>query len=116
MLESEKLVNNNQTAESSKVIQERVQKARNIQIKRFNGTKFKSNSEMSSKAVKQFCSLTPDCASLMISATASMNLTGRSYHKVLKVSRTIADLEGEKDILVKHLAEALQYRPTEDVF
>ncbi len=116
LLETEKLVNSKLKSESSKSIQERVQKARDIQIKRFKGSKFKSNSEMSSKAVKEFCSLTPECTTLMISATASMNLTARSYHKVLKVARTIADLAGDKDITTSHLAEALQYRPQEEEF
>ena len=117
LLETEKLVKNSVTSESSKVIQKRVQEARDIQIKRFRGTKYKSNSEMSSKAVKEFCPLSAECISLMISATASMNLTARSYHKVLKVARTIADLAGEKVILTNHLAEALQYRPqTNDEF
>jgi len=113
-VETEKLVGNKDKAESSKSIQARVQKARDMQIKRFKGSKFKSNSEMSSKAVKEFCKLSPDCYAILRSAVASMNLTARSYHKVIKVARTIADLEGAKDITTNHLAEALQYRPTED--
>jgi magnesium chelatase family protein len=114
LLETEKLVNSKLKSESSESIQARVQKARDIQNKRFKGTKFKSNSEMSSKAVKEYCPLSSECTTLMLSATASMNLTARSYHKVLKVARTIADLAGDKDITTNHLAEALQYRPQED--
>ena len=53
---------------------------------------------------------------MMISATASMNLTARSYFKVIKIARTIADLAGEKDITTNHLAEALQYRPRDSEF
>jgi len=99
------------TREASKMIQKRVQKARDVQSKRYRGTKFKSNSELSSKAVKQFCPLSPECLALLRSAVAQMNLTARSYHKVIKVARTIADLEGVKDITQMHISEALQYRP-----
>jgi len=120
LLETDKLVGPSTSlgvnTESSKSIQARVQKARDMQIKRFKGSKFKSNSEMSSKAVKEFCQLSPECYAILRSAVASMNLTARSYHKVIKVARTIADLEGEKDITTNHIAEALQYRPQEEEF
>ncbi|OGM12736.1 hypothetical protein A3A76_04455 [Candidatus Woesebacteria bacterium RIFCSPLOWO2_01_FULL_39_23] len=102
--------------EASKEIQKRVQSARNIQIKRFKGTFIKSNAEMSTKDVKKYCEMSTDCRMMMISATASMNLTARSYFKVIKVARTIADLEGVKNITTNHLAEALQYRPQEEEF
>ena len=69
-----------------------------------------------SKAIKEFCQLSPECYAILRSAVASMNLTARSYHKVIKVARTIADLEGEKDITTNHIAEALQYRPQEEEF
>jgi len=113
-VEVEKLVNQESTGESSKVIQARVQKARLIQLKRFRGTKFKSNSELPVKYVKKFFRLTQPCLALLKSAVNSMNLTARSYYKVIKVARTIADLEGEKEIGVNHIAEALQYRPKEE--
>ncbi len=114
-VDTEKLVADNQSLkrENSKSIQSRVQEARNVQIRRFDGTKIKSNSEMSTKEVKSYAPLSSDCRVMMISASASMNLTARSYFKVVKVARTIADLAGQNDITTHHLAEALQYRPKE---
>lgn len=100
--------------ETSKEIQTRVQKARNIQLKRFTGTKLKSNSEMSTRDVKNFCILSDDCRKLLTSAVATMDLTARSYFKVIKTARTIADLSASKDISTVHIAEALQYRPKLD--
>lgn len=111
-VETQKLVGSAKyKVQNSKEIQKKVQKARDIQIKRFKGTKIKSNSEMSTRDVKKYCPLSPQCRTMLISATASMNLTARSYFKVIKVARTIVDLEGAKEISVNHLAEALQYRP-----
>ena len=117
-VETQKLVDskNDIKSESSKVIQKRVQKARDIQLKRFKSTKIKSNSEMSTRDVKKYCPLSLQCRTMMISATASMNLTARSYFKVIKIARTIADLAGEKEIIQNHLAEALMYRPKDSEF
>lgn len=85
--------------------------ARDIQLKRFKGTKIKSNSEMSTRDVKNFCDLSEDCRIIMTRAVATMDISARSYFKVIKTARTIADLAGEKDISSIHVAEALQYRP-----
>lgn len=97
--------------DSSRVIQKRVQTARDKQIARFKKTHFRSNSEMTTKAVKEFCPLTPECQRLLTTAASQLNLSARSYYKVVKVARTIADLIGEKEIASAHIAEALQYRP-----
>ena len=120
-VETQKLVGDEkQKTENSKQIQKRVQDARNIQTRRFKGTNLsaqagiKSNAEMGTREVKIFCPLSTECRTMMMSATASMNLTARSYFKVVKVARTIADLASEKEITVNHLAEALQYRPKEN--
>lgn len=99
--------------ETSKEIQMRVQQARQIQLKRFTGTKLKSNSEMSTKDVKKYCQLSDTCLSMLRSAVATMDLSARAYFKVVKVARTLADLAGDKYIAVNHLAEAIQYRPKE---
>jgi len=101
-------------SESSKVIKNRVQKARDLQTKRFKGTKISSNSEMANKEIKQFCALKPDCINLLKLAVAKMNLSARSYHRTIKLARTIADLDMQKEILANHIAEALQYRPRTD--
>lgn len=117
-VETQKLLEKDKAGsrETSAEIQKRVQKARDIQTKRFKGTKINANSEMSTKAVKQYCELSTDCRTMMISATSSMNLTARSYFKVLKTARTIADLGDCPEISITHLAEALQYRPKESEF
>lgn len=98
---------------SSKEIKKEVQKARDFQTKRFRNTKIICNAEMSTRDVKEFCSLSPECQNLLRQAVTTFQLSARSYYRLIKVSRTIADLSGEKEISPAHLAEALQYRPKE---
>lgn len=109
-VETQKLIDNKTKSEISKKIQGRVQKARDIQTKRFKA-KIKSNSEMTTRDVKLYAPLSSECRTILTTAIARMNLSARSYFKVVKVARTITDLAGEKQILPIHLAEALQYRP-----
>lgn len=85
--------------------------ARNLQLSRFKGTSIKSNAEMTTRDVKKWCELSEDCRKLLTSAVATMDLTARSYFKVIKIARTVADLANEKSIGINHIAEALQYRP-----
>ncbi len=114
-VETQKLITKKEgtKSESSSMIQKRVQAARNIQTKRFKGISIKSNSEMATAAVKKFCKLSNECKSMLISAVSTMSLTARSYFKVVKIARTIADLAQSKEISTIHIAEALQYRPKE---
>jgi magnesium chelatase family protein len=70
-----------------------------------------ANSDMHPKEIRRYCKLDPDSQSLMRSAMSQLQLSARAYHRVLKLSRTIADLAGENQIASQHLAEALQYRP-----
>lgn len=100
-----------ETRESSKSIKKRVQKARDLQTKRFRHTSLSNNSEMSTREVKEFCPLTSECLTLLRQAAISLNFSARSYYRIIKVARTIADLSGEEQILPSHLAEALLYRP-----
>ena len=106
-----KLTAQNLDGERSDVIRKRVQAACARQKSRFHNGKLISNAEMNSKDVRELCVLDATCKSLLTSATAQMGLTARSYFKIIKIARTIADLSGEKDIAANHLAEALQYRP-----
>ena len=96
--------------ESSKQIRERVKRAREIQKERFKDRNILTNAEMGIKEIKEFCPINSQAQQLLRQAIEQMHLSARAYHRLLKVSRTIADLEGEKEIKTEHLAEALQYR------
>ena len=98
-------------SESSTTIQKRVQAARDIQLKRFKALKITSNAEMNNKQLKQFCNLDEQSILLLKQAIAKLNLSARAFHRVTKISRTIADLEGTEKIKSNHVAESLQYRP-----
>ena len=108
-LEYEEL-KNRAPAESSAEIKKRVNKARARQQERFAGTDIASNADMNTKALNTYCVLTPECEELMHQAFDNMGLTARSYDRILRVARTIADLEGAEDIGAEHIAEAIQYR------
>ncbi|HEX5430002.1 MAG TPA: YifB family Mg chelatase-like AAA ATPase [Patescibacteria group bacterium] len=97
--------------ENSQEIQKRVQRARDIQTKRFKNSQVKTNSEMSIKEIKDFCKLDETEQQFMKAAVIKMYLSARSYHRILKLGRTIADLAGSPKLQLNHLAEALQYRP-----
>jgi magnesium chelatase family protein len=100
--------------ESSTTIRERVKRARMVQQERFAGSNILTNSEMSSAQIKQFCPVTEEAMQLLKLAIGQMNLSARSYHRVLKLSRTIADLAESEPIKEEHIAEALQYRAREE--
>ncbi len=101
------------SGETSAQIRERVIRAVEIQRERFKNSKTKYNSRMTNEEVKKYCVMTQEAKNLLRSALEKLNLTGRGYMKVLKVSRTIADLEGEEKIASHHIAEALQFRINE---
>ena len=99
--------------ESSAQVKERVDAARAIQSKRFEGTDIPCNAQMTPPMVGRFCELDARCDALMKAAFERMGLTARSHDRVLRVARTIADLDGAEHIGVEHLSEAIQYRNTD---
>jgi len=97
--------------EPSKIIRERVIKARNIQTKRFGDSdKVHYNAQMGVKQIGKYCKLSKESTALLKTAMEKLNLSARAYDRILKVSRTIADLNTEKDISPQHISEAIQYR------
>ncbi|EOC99316.1 YifB family Mg chelatase-like AAA ATPase [Caldisalinibacter kiritimatiensis] len=104
------LENNNLKTESSKEIRYRVDKAHQEQLERYKDENIYSNSELTPKHMKKYCELDDEGKMLMKQAFDQLGLSARAYNKVLKVARTIADLEGSKNIKSNHLAEAIQYR------
>ncbi|MBN1370553.1 MAG: ATP-binding protein, partial [Anaerolineaceae bacterium] len=100
--------------EPSETIRARVEAARQIQRERFAGSSVACNADMRPAEVRKFCDLDDAGRSLMKAAMSQLQLSARAYHRILKLSRTIADLAGSEIILPQHLAEALQYRPRMD--
>jgi magnesium chelatase family protein len=97
--------------EPSVAIRERVRAARQRQLARFTGTNVICNTDMRVAEVRKFCKLDETGDNLIRAAMNQLNLSARAYHRILKLARTIADLAGNEQIQVAHLAEALQYRP-----
>lgn len=114
----EKLSGDKNHRESSREVRKRVQEARRRQLRRFRRENWsiKANSEMTTGQVKKICQLDEPLLKLLSHATDSMGLSARAYFKILKLSRTIADLSGEAEIKNSHLAEALQYRPKKEIW
>ncbi len=98
------------SGERSEKIRERVMEARIIQLRRFKEDGIYSNGQMRTKHIKKYCKLTPDARTLLESAMQRLGLSARAYSRILKVSRTIADLDHSDEIKPVHLSEAIQYR------
>ena len=96
--------------EPSEKIRARVDAARAVQRARFGPGGPEQNAHMGPRETQEYCKLTPACETLMHRAFDTMGLTARSYDRILRVARTIADLDGAEEILPQHLAEAIQYR------
>lgn len=96
--------------ESSAAIKERVERARKIQLQRFRGMSIYSNAQMSASAIEKFCPLTDKCQGLLSEVFDKMGLSARAHSRILKVARTIADLDESENIQMHHLAEAVGYR------
>jgi magnesium chelatase family protein len=108
-VEYEKLTDDT-LGEKSERVRARVEAARQIQQRRFEGTKLTCNTEMTPIEVKEFCRVDPPAQSLLRTAMKQLHLTARAFHRILKLARTIADLDSADIIKANHLAEALQYR------
>lgn len=96
--------------ESSQTIRERVENARQIQLNRYINEKIFSNSQLTGKNISKYCKLDNDSKNLLQRAFDNLGLSARAYNKILKVARTIADLDNNEFIETQHLAEAIQYR------
>ena len=96
--------------ETSEAVRARVCRAREIQSRRYEGTEITTNAMLGVKEIEHYCMLDKEGGLLMKRAFTSLGLTARTYHKILKVARTIADLEGEERVLTSHLKEAVGYR------
>lgn len=109
-LSPEELLNMKDDSEPSSEIRKRVVNARQIQAQRYKNTNILNNSELNSDLIKKFCPIDENSKNMLKSAIIKFNLSGRSYDRILKLARTIADLDGAKDISQMHIAQALQYR------
>ena len=104
------------SGESSAIIKERVKRARQIQLERYKGMKIYSNAQLSAAAIEEFCPLDSACRELMRSVFEKLGLSARAHSRILKVARTIADMNESKDINVSHISEAIRYRSLDNRF
>ncbi|HKC70200.1 MAG TPA: YifB family Mg chelatase-like AAA ATPase, partial [Terriglobales bacterium] len=102
--------------EGSNEIRERVTHARERQLQRFAGERIYCNAQMAPRQIRKHCELSPDCERLLERAMTQQGLTARAHDRILKVARTIADLEAAQVIEPKHIAEAIQYRTLDRTF
>lgn len=109
-LTAEELINTKSDAESSADIRKRVVNARKIQLERYKNDGILTNSELTSKLLKKYCQLDRQSSEMLKIASVKYQLSGRRYDRILKLARTIADLENSKDISQNHVMQALQYR------
>ncbi len=97
-------------SESSAAIRTRVCAARERQLSRFHGRRIYTNAQMASREIREFCPVQEDTRALLRTAIQQLGLSARAFDRILKVARTIADLDGDDAISAKHVAEAIQYR------
>ena len=109
-LSDEELLSDNKTAQTSSEIRTRVIKARKIQLERYKNENILTNSELNAKLIKKYCKIDDNTKKFLKDAINKFNLSARAYDRLLKISRTIADLENQEDIKVSHIAQALQLR------
>lgn len=108
-------LNSDKEEESSAEVKKRVDRARKVQLERYKNDKNYSNAKMNSKQIKLYCKIDDDTRDFMEQAFEKFHMSARAYNRILKVARTIADLEGKENIEFEHVAEALAYRTIERV-
>ena len=101
---------NDKKEESSEALKKRVNRARQIQYNRYQKEGIYTNSQLTPKLIEKYCRLDTQCQNLLENAFNKLGLSARAYSRILKVARTIADLEEKENIEIKHIAEAIQYR------
>lgn len=115
-LKESELLNGGIEGETSAVIRERVLAARELQLKRFEGLGIHSNAEMTPQQIKTFCALDEGGQLLMQKAIQRLHLSARTFDRILRMSRTIADLAGSASVQSNHIAESLQYRAIDKLY
>ena len=96
--------------DTSDQIRTRVMTARRRQLERYQGEKIYCNAQMSSRQISKYCNISSDCERLLENAMTRLGLSARAHDRILKVARTIADLEGAESISTTNISEAIQYR------
>ncbi len=109
-LRQDEMIGSGGTGEPSGSIRQRVMTARSRQKERFEGTLLHCNAHMGARQIKQFCRVADDVKDLLRAAIAQLGLSARAYDRILKLARTIADLDSQEDVALAHVAEAIQYR------
>lgn len=104
------LRNTENKGKSTVEIREIIKKAREMQKKRFEGTKFFSNSDMDNTAIDTIANISPDARNIAITSTEKLGLSTRAYYRILRLSRTIADIDSSENVEVRHILEAISYR------
>ena len=107
---SDQMLVSRRNGESSASMREKVFAAREIQRQRYKGTPFRDNASLSGKAMDDICRLDHECATMIRDVINSLQLSARSYDRILRVARTLADLDGGGDIRPLHISEASNYR------
>jgi len=107
---SQEVLTSNRNGECSASLRDKVIQARERQLRRFQGTDIMDNSSMAGKYLDQFCPLSRDCLTFLRQAISQLNINARSYDRILRLARTIADLEAAENLAPHHLSEAINYR------
>lgn len=116
LIDYSRLTEKNTGREKSDTARQRIEAARSKQLKRLGEIGLTQNSQMGVKELNTICRLTDNCSNLLNESAKKLSLSPRSYHRTIKLARTIADLAGEKEITADHLYEALAYRPKMNIF